>query len=170
MTATGFEIDALVRFIRKDPRENATASPHCSDYVSVLGFDLKIGRGEKIRTSDPFSPREVRYQAALRPDRLGVFAAKRAAPTGGNHTCRRWTWEDKNLAPQNLQNLFKFRTYLFDYLLALSDVGLGIVACEALTRTTDGKALVIEETSDLTDYQNVLSLVITAIASSFYRL
>ena len=76
MTATGFEIDALVRFIRKDPREKATASPHCSDYVSVLGFDLKIGRGEKIRTSDPFSPREVRYQAALRPDRFQVFAAK----------------------------------------------------------------------------------------------
>ena len=28
-----------------------------------------IGRGEKIRTSDPYNPIVVRYQAALRPDR-----------------------------------------------------------------------------------------------------
>jgi hypothetical protein len=27
-----------------------------------------IGRGEKIRTSDPLHPMQVRYQAALRPD------------------------------------------------------------------------------------------------------
>src|SRR5437868_14710884 len=27
------------------------------------------GRGEKIRTSDPLHPMQVRYQAALRPDR-----------------------------------------------------------------------------------------------------
>ena len=28
----------------------------------------KIGRGDWIRTSDPLRPRQVRYQAALRPD------------------------------------------------------------------------------------------------------
>src|SRR6185312_16645468 len=28
---------------------------------------LLIGRGERIRTSDPLRPRQVRYQAALRP-------------------------------------------------------------------------------------------------------
>ncbi len=27
------------------------------------------GRGEKIRTSDPLDPIQVRYQAALRPDK-----------------------------------------------------------------------------------------------------
>ncbi len=27
-----------------------------------------IGRGDWIRTSDPLRPRQVRYQAALRPD------------------------------------------------------------------------------------------------------
>jgi hypothetical protein len=32
----------------------------------TLVFD---GRGEKIRTSDPLHPMQVRYQAALRPDR-----------------------------------------------------------------------------------------------------
>ena len=34
------------------------------------GFYLKNGRGEKIRTSDPHNPIVVRYQAALRPDRV----------------------------------------------------------------------------------------------------
>jgi hypothetical protein len=34
-----------------------------------LAFFLdSIGRGEKIRTSDPVHPMHVRYQAALRPD------------------------------------------------------------------------------------------------------
>ena len=34
----------------------------------AASFSL-IGRGEKIRTSDPHNPIVVRYQAALRPDR-----------------------------------------------------------------------------------------------------
>ena len=34
------------------------------------GFLSLIGRGEKIRTSDPHNPIVVRYQAALRPDRV----------------------------------------------------------------------------------------------------
>ena len=33
---------------------------------------LKNGRGDWIRTSDPLRPRQVRYQAALRPDRLSM--------------------------------------------------------------------------------------------------
>jgi hypothetical protein len=32
----------------------------------------KSGRGDWIRTSDPLRPRQVRYQAALRPDRMIV--------------------------------------------------------------------------------------------------
>jgi hypothetical protein len=31
--------------------------------------EVEIGRGEKIRTSDPLHPMQVRYQAAPRPDR-----------------------------------------------------------------------------------------------------
>ncbi|MEY2682121.1 MAG: hypothetical protein RIQ66_682, partial [Pseudomonadota bacterium] len=30
---------------------------------------IRNGRGEMIRTSDPLHPMQVRYQAALRPDR-----------------------------------------------------------------------------------------------------
>ena len=29
---------------------------------------LRIGRGGRIRTDDPLPPRQMRYQAALRPD------------------------------------------------------------------------------------------------------
>jgi hypothetical protein len=34
----------------------------------VLPRNSKSGRGDWIRTSDPLRPRQVRYQAALRPD------------------------------------------------------------------------------------------------------
>jgi hypothetical protein len=49
----------------------------------------KIGRGERIRTSDPLHPMQVRYQAALRPDRCGESSyqhtfLKRAALHGSH--------------------------------------------------------------------------------------
>jgi hypothetical protein len=31
-------------------------------------ISLRIGRGGRIRTDDPLPPRQMRYQAALRPD------------------------------------------------------------------------------------------------------
>ena len=34
----------------------------------IVRLNLKSGRGDWIRTSDPLRPRQVRYQAALRPD------------------------------------------------------------------------------------------------------
>src|SRR4051812_42059751 len=34
------------------------------------GTDDDIGRGDWIRTSDPLLPKQMRYQAALRPDKL----------------------------------------------------------------------------------------------------
>ena len=44
-----------------------------------------IGRGERIRTSDHFTPSEVRYQAALRPEgadysRAGITTDKSFMP------------------------------------------------------------------------------------------
>ena len=39
-----------------------------------MGNRFGVGRGEMIRTSDPLHPMQVRYQAALRPDRnSGVY-------------------------------------------------------------------------------------------------
>jgi hypothetical protein len=36
--------------------------------VCVVKISEESGRGDWIRTSDPLRPRQVRYQAALRPD------------------------------------------------------------------------------------------------------
>ena|GEM_PF-685224 len=41
--------------------------------VDLVSTRLDIGRGEMIRTSDPLHPMQVRYQAALRPDRTLNF-------------------------------------------------------------------------------------------------
>ena len=44
-------------------RTNAQIKKH----LPRAGVNI-IGRGERIRTSDPLHPMQVRYQAALRPD------------------------------------------------------------------------------------------------------
>jgi len=73
------------------------------------------------------------------------------------------------LAAQNLKNLFKFHAYLLDNLLTLSHIRLGIVPGQALARTADREAFVIQETPDLTNYQDVLTLIIAAVSPSLDR-
>ena len=41
---------------------------------------LENGRGERIRTSDPLLPKQVRYQAALRPDNFGEWPVRGERP------------------------------------------------------------------------------------------
>ncbi len=41
--------------------------------MQAFGTFTRVGRGEKIRTSDPLRPRQVRYQTALRPDNNRVI-------------------------------------------------------------------------------------------------
>ena len=77
--------------------------------------------------------------------------------------------ERKNLAPQNLKNLFKFHTYLFDYLLTLRDIGFCIVTRQALPGAANRESLVIEETPDLSNNQDILTLIITSVAPALYR-
>ena len=69
---------------------------------------VKFGRGERIRTSDPHNPIVVRYQAALRPDRIRNRAHE-ALLHGGNDTCHSLQKKGDFLATQNLKNLFKFQ-------------------------------------------------------------
>lgn len=33
-----------------------------------IGYPKELGRGDRIRTYDPLLPKQLRYQAALRPD------------------------------------------------------------------------------------------------------
>ncbi len=47
----------------------------CDEEMVVVGWSRyfargRFGRGDRIRTYDPLRPRQVRYQAALRPDSL----------------------------------------------------------------------------------------------------
>ena len=60
------------------------------------------GRGDWIRTSDPLRPRQVRYQAALRPDwlnpsSLGQFPRARSPRRHpGDDQCRKTSLFEKN--------------------------------------------------------------------------
>ena len=47
-------------------------------------YNREIGRSERIRTSDPLLPKQVRYQAALRSDRGGAINARRGGMQGGS--------------------------------------------------------------------------------------
>src|SRR5215217_4500031 len=47
---------------------------HCSPRCrSVADWKAKVGRGERIRTSDPSVPNRVLYQAEPRPDNLTIL-------------------------------------------------------------------------------------------------
>src|SRR5574340_261238 len=59
------------------------------DYSGVFEGNQKwpylldsIGRGGQIRTADPLRPRQVRYQAALRPDSLFIVTSSAACGCG----------------------------------------------------------------------------------------
>jgi hypothetical protein len=66
--------------------------------------------------------------------------------------------------------LFKFHAYLLDNLLTLRHIRLRIVAGQSLTGTTDCETFIVQKTSDLSNDQNVLTLVIASIAPTFNRL
>jgi hypothetical protein len=69
-----------------------------------------------------------------------------------------------------LKNLFKFHSYLLDNLLTLRHIRLRIVTGKALSRSPDRETFVIQETPDLANDQNVLALIIAAVAPTLYRL
>ncbi len=50
------------------------AHSRCSRVFENANFE--IGRGERIRTSDPLVPNQVRYQTALRPEHVAWWVSK----------------------------------------------------------------------------------------------
>ena len=54
--------------------------------IQELAKLLYNGRGERIRTSDPLLPKQMRYQAALLPDILGTHCTAGGGP-GRIRTC-----------------------------------------------------------------------------------
>ena len=57
---------------------------HLTCRMSNIRFSIQpielSGRGERIRTSDPLLPKQVRYQAALRPDIFQMAAGEDSSP------------------------------------------------------------------------------------------
>ncbi len=123
---------------------------------------MKNGRGEKIRTSDPHNPIVVRYQAALRPDRIQY-------ETRAAMILAALVREKVFLAAQDLENLFKFHAQLLDNLLALTGVCLRIITRKPLASSTNGEPVLIQKAANLTNDQNVLPLIIATITSPLYR-
>src|SRR6478672_8606248 len=58
-------VEPLRRSLRS---ETVTHVSGMKCYPCLRNGPRKVGRGDWIRTSDPLRPRQVRYQAALRPD------------------------------------------------------------------------------------------------------
>ena len=52
-------------------RDAVLTGPLLPAEKSSLFIGMENGRGERIRTSDPLLPKQVRYQTALRPEPCG---------------------------------------------------------------------------------------------------
>jgi hypothetical protein len=57
-------------------------------------FDF-LGRDGVIRTHDPLHPMQVRYQAALRPDELGIIAERTCFGLSGHYRIDWFDWQGK---------------------------------------------------------------------------
>jgi hypothetical protein len=66
--------------------------------------------------------------------------------------------------------LLEFHSQLFDYLLALANVRFCLVSGQSLSCAANGKSIVVQETANLTNDQNILALIIAAVTAPFYRL
>src|ERR1700730_11162669 len=51
-------------------------------------------------------------------------------------------------------------------LLALIEVHLGVIACETGACAADGEALLVEQTSNLSDDEHILTLIVAAVAAT----
>jgi len=72
-------------------------------------------------------------------------------------------------AAQNLDQFLEFQAHLMNQLLALIEVHLRIVAREPIAGSADGKALLIEQTANLPDDQDVLALVVASVTPPLDR-
>ncbi len=74
-----------------------------------------------------------------------------------------------NSAFKHLQYVFQFPPHLADDLLTAAYIIHGTFTLELLPGTTDGETLFIQQTSYLTNHDDVTALVIAAIPTSFDR-
>src|SRR6202162_2004354 len=96
--------------------------------------------------------------------RTAALASRLSSRTPYRGNARRCT-----LAPQDPQHLFEFHAHLAHDLLALRGVAARFIARELVASTTDREALVVQQTADLTDDDDILPLVVAAIATPLHR-
>src|SRR5215467_3492852 len=119
---------------------------------------------------------QVRYQAAPRSDTLILFVPRLERAAGelaARHFANHTLFGDSGAAasaPQDPHQLLELDPQLLDDLLTLRDVRASLLARKLVARATDREALIVEETADLTDDDNVLPLVVAAIAPALDRL
>ena len=70
---------------------------------------------------------------------------------------------------QHVQNIFQLGDHLPDQLFVLGGVVFHFMAAQLLLGTTDSVPLIIEQASDLTNGDNVSSLIVPAIAPALDR-
>jgi hypothetical protein len=67
-----FEALSLWSKMKKAPKGALFHSGNLTEKAELsTSFHQVFGRSERIRTSDPLLPKQVRYQAALRSDHVG---------------------------------------------------------------------------------------------------
>src|SRR5210317_279710 len=91
-----------------------------------------------------------------------------SSPRGANGTPFTTCGESPS-APQNFQYFFEFYAELLDNLLRLADIFFRFVAGQSLAGATYGEPLLVKQTSNLTNDEYVLALIVTPVASSFDR-
>ena len=106
---------------------------------------------------------QVRYQAALRP----VITEQ---PHMIQHRAVAENVVIQGLALEDVQQLFQFHAHLSHDLLALTHVFLGLFPGQALARTADGETLLVQETANLADHNDVMPLVVAPVATPLDRL
>lgn len=67
---------------------------------------------------------------------------------------------------EDFQYFFQLNNHLMNQLPGLGGVFFLVLTREPLAGTTNGKPLIIKERSDLADHQDVLALIVTAIAAT----
>src|ERR1700733_7102873 len=72
-----------------------------------------------------------------------------------------------HLTPQDLQKFLKLQPKLLHDLLTLADVTAGFFTGQLVACAADGEPLIIQETTDLTDNDYILTLIVTSIAATF---
>ena len=77
---------------------------------------------------------------------------------------------DPASSTQDLEEFLELQAELLDDLLTLADIFPGFRSGQLLACPPNGESLLIEQAANLADDQDILTLVIASVATTFYRL